>query len=218
MIQITKKLLSDWFYNDNHLYFNDELRKPNFVISSNRSRFSQFRPYTWTVEISTAWVRSERDYHNTFLHELCHLYVRQKYGSHVQSHGLEWKSIAYQVTRDTIGVYGTIQRVCGGQDKYELRDSKTEKFVVFTSYKDILSIAKYSNDDYVKNLKKFCVIKSGTVMYFFTSNDKELGSLRVRKSNAGSLTWNRLPMTLDEMKKRCQLVSKEFYSTLSKAG
>ena len=90
MIKITKELLSIWFDKINEEFFNNELKKTNFVISHNTGRFGQFRPRTWTIEISTYWVRSERDYMNTLIHECCHCYVRQTYGHRVQSHGHEW--------------------------------------------------------------------------------------------------------------------------------
>ena len=87
MIKITKELLSRWFDKVNNEFFSNELRKPDFVITHNRGYFGQFRPSTWTIDISIYWIRSERDYMNTLIHECCHCYVRQKYGSHVQSHG-----------------------------------------------------------------------------------------------------------------------------------
>ena len=112
MIKITKELLSRWFDKVNNEFFNNELRKPDFVITHNRGYFGQFRPSTWTIDISIYWIRSERDYMNTLIHECCHCYVRQKYGSHVQSHGYEWKKVADRINRQMCGKYGIIQR-CG---------------------------------------------------------------------------------------------------------
>lgn len=219
MIKITKELLNEWFEHDNQWYFADELKKPNWVITNNRSRYGQFRPRTWTIEISTAYVRSERDYHNTFLHELCHLYVRQKYGYLVQHHGFEWKMIASRITSDTNGKYGTIKRIGGGQDKATLRSSKMYKYVVFTSKYGNLGIGKYTNDAYVSKLKNLNCIESGTDIYYFVSNDTEMNNYTLHKVNTMSVRWNKLGnLTLDEIKKRSTLISSEFYSTLQKVG
>ena len=125
MIKITKELLSEWFDEVNKEFFNNELRKTNFVITHNRGHFGQFRPRTWTIEISTYWVRSERDYINTLIHECSHCYVRQKYGIYAQSHGYEWKEVADRINRQMCGKYGTIQRLGGGQDNYVVRNANT---------------------------------------------------------------------------------------------
>lgn len=43
MIKITKELLSRWFDEVNNEFFNNELRKPDFVITHNRG-------YFWSVQ------------------------------------------------------------------------------------------------------------------------------------------------------------------------
>lgn len=214
MIKITKELLTNWFADINPLYFNGELKAPNYVISNNRSRYGQFRPRTWTIEMSTAWVRSERDYYNTFLHELCHLYVRQKYGRYVQSHGYEWKEIANEITLKTNGRYGTIQRVGGGQDKTILRSTKAERFVVFTDAYGKLSIGKFRDEEYVNKLKRLGGVKSGTTMYLLVSEDVEMARYNMRKVNTRSVRWNYPRISFEEIMERSTLIRTEFYTKL----
>lgn len=218
MIKITKELLNEWFDEFNAEFFNGELRKTSFVITNNVSRFGQFRPRTWTIEISTACVRTERDYKNTFIHECCHCYVRQKYGHRVQSHGYEWKEIANRINRQMCGKYGTIQRVGGGQDKSVIRDSNAEKFVAFTDYNGNSSIAKYRDDGYVAKLKRMGCIKSGTKIYYLVSSDNEMARYRFRKVNTNSVRWNYETMGFAEVLKRSDLIKEEDYTKLNKVA
>lgn len=213
MIKITKELLSSWFKEANEKYFNNEIEiEPNYVISKNTSRFGQFRPKTWTIEISTAYINSERNYRNTFLHELCHLYVRQKYGAYVQSHGYEWKEIADKVTLLTEGKYGTIQRVGGELDKFALRENhKLNRFVIFTDYEGKLAIAKYSNSDYISQLMNSDAIKSDTTIYYLTSYDTNMAKITLRRANCRSIRWSYIKMSPEEIMTKCSVVGSEVF-------
>ena len=218
MIKITKTLLSEWFNKFNKEFFNDELRKPNFVVSHNHGYFGQFRPRTWTIEISTYWIRSERDYANTLIHECCHVYVRQNYGRFAQSHGYEWKEIANRINEKMQGKYGHIQRCGGGQDKYVVRNANVEKFIVFTSYKGKLSIAKYRDDAYVAKLKRLHCVQSGTNMYYVVSDNVDMALFKFRKANAHSINWNNTTMSLDDIMSKCDIIKVELFTELQKAG
>ena len=220
MIKITKELLSDWFKTANEKYFNGEIkREPTYVISNNKSRFGQFRPMTWEIELTTAFVRSENAYKNTFLHELCHLYVRQEYGPYTQSHGYEWKSIADRVTSLTRGKYGIIQR-CGGYDEdIQLRNNtKTYNFVVFTDYKGHLAIAKYCDIEYVYKLKREKCIKENSTIYYFSSNDARMANISFRKANARRIYWEISPYPIGKIKDMANLLDTEHYQTSHKAA
>ena len=218
MIKITKELLSEWFDKINNEFFNNELRKTNFVISHNRGRFGQFRPRTWTIEISTYWVRSERDYMNTLIHECCHCHVRQKYGIYAQEHGYEWKEVADRINRQMYGKYGTIQRLGGGQDNYVVRNANTEKFIVFTDFRGKIAIAKYRNDTYVVRLKQMDCIKNGTRMYYIVSDNAELAKVKFRKANARSISWQYIDFSLGEILDKSSLIKEEMYEVLKKVA
>lgn len=218
MIQITKELLGVWFDEFNNEFFNGELRKTSFVISHNTSRFGQFRPRTWTIEISTHWVRSERDYKNTLIHECCHCYVRQKYGHRVQSHGYEWKEIANRINRQMCGKYGTIQRVGGGQDSYVVRNANAEKFLVFTDCYGKVAVAKYRDDAYIAKLKRLGGIKSGTEMYYLVSDNVDLAKVKFRKANARSVRWQYINFSLNEILNKGNVIKTEIYSKLNKVA
>ena len=217
MIKITKELLSRWFDEVNKEFFNNELRKPDFVITHN-SRFGQFRPRTWTIEISTYWIRTERDYMNTLIHECCHCYVRQKYGYRVQSHGYEWKDIADRINRQMCGKYGTIQIRGGGQDKYVVRNANVEKFIVFTDYHGKIAIAKYRDDTYVVRLKKMGCVMGGTKMYYLVSDNGELAKVKFRKVNTLSIRWQYIDFSLDEILDKSSIIKVEMYEDLKKVA
>ena len=218
MIKITKELLSEWFDKVNKEFFNNELRKTDFVISHNKGRFGQFRPRTWTIEISTYWIRTERDYMNTFIHECCHCYVRQKYGYRVQSHGYEWKEVADRINRQMRGKYGTIQRLGGGQDNYVVRNANAEKFIVFTDFNGNMGIAKYRNNTYVVRLKQMGCIKNGTRMYYLVSDNAELAKVKFRKANARSISWQYIDFSLGEILDKSSLIKVEMYDGLKKVA
>lgn len=220
MIKITKQLLSEWFKIANEKYFNGEIkREPTYVISNNKSRFGQFRPRTWEIELTTAFVRSENGYKNTFLHELCHLYVRQEYGPYAQSHGYEWKSIADRVTSLTHGKYGIIQRCGGYKEDTNLRNNtKTYHFVVFTDYKGHLAIAKYSNIEYIYNLKRTKCVKENSTIYYFSSNDVRMAKISFRKPNTRYIYWDFSPYSLGEINTMATLLNTEHYQTSHKAA
>lgn len=218
MIKITKELLSEWFDEVNKEFFNNELRKTNFVISHNSRYFGQFRPRTWTIEISTHWIRTERDYMNTLIHECCHCYVRQKYGIYAQEHGYEWKDIADRINRQMCGKYGTIQRCGGGQDKYVVRNANVEKFIVFTDYHGNIAIAKYRDDTYVARLKKMGCVMGGTKMYYLVSDNGELAKVKFRKANALSVRWQYIDFSLDEILDKSSIIKVEMYENLKKVA
>lgn len=220
MIKITKELLSKWFKEFNHLYFNDAIKhEVNFKINNNRSFLGQFNPSTWTISITTAYIRSERNYINTFLHEMCHLYVREKYGSHVQAHGYEWKEIANTITRRTEGKYGTIRCVGGGLDKNVPRKSNgVSKYVVFTDYNGNLSIAKYSNEEYINKLLKHNCISDNTEVRYYVSENAEMDGIKARRANGRYIRWTYSKWSLEEIDKMATLVSSSIYNKFNKAA
>lgn len=218
MIKITKELLSEWFDEVNKEFFNNELKKTNFVITHNKGYFGQFRPRTWTIEISTYWVRSERDYINTLIHECCHCYVRQKYGIYAQEHGYEWKEVADRINRQMYGKYGTIQRLGGGQDNYVVRNANAEKFIVFTDYCGKIAIAKYRKDTYIVRLKQMGGVKNGTRMYYLVSDNAELAKVKFRKANARSIYWQHIDFSLGEILDKSSLIKVEMYDGLKKVA
>ena len=213
MIKVTKELLSEWYWDANDKYFNGELkREPKFRITNSASYYGSFSESKWALRISVAYIRSERDYKNTFLHELCHLYVAEKYSYRALPHGIEWQKIADAVTHRTGYKYGPIRRCGGGLDKSVLRNPNTCKFVVFTDYKGVLSVGKYSNGSYVSRLKSCGCVGVGTNIYYFTSRNEPFINMKTRRSDGKSLYWNYTSLSLDEIKAKSTLCATETYN------
>lgn len=196
MISITKELLHEWFKVANEKYFDGKIKvEPTYIVSNKRSFYGQYRVIGNTIEISTAFIRTKEEYINTFLHELCHLLVRQEYGKYAQAHGKEWKKVAMWISCKTKGKYGEITRVskyCELRDKslVEATKNKTYKFIAFTDYSGKFAVAKYSNEKYVLTLKRLGGISSNTKVYFFTSNKPMFADLALRKASEYSLHWS----------------------------
>lgn len=226
-MEVTKELLSSWFKTANELYFNNEIEKePTFIISNNKSRYGCFSKSNYSIEITNAYDRSERDFMNTFLHELCHLYAMLKYGNRIKPHGDEWQNVAYMVTIRSKHKYGTIKRVGGGQDEAPLRvkdkkDLKENKFIIFTDYEGKLSIVKCSYGNmlpYLAKMKRLGAIKDNTKVYFLSSSDMNLARYKTRKLNANSVNWNYLKLSVSDLKLIGVIYHTEIYIKTSNAA
>ena len=101
--------MQTWFDEFNHSVFNDTL--PNVKISFNNTRHHLGQFYCGGgrgigIKISLFWDRTEEQYRNCLLHEMCHLYCYNK-GWLKERHGRRWQDIAAYAYRKT-GLY--IQR------------------------------------------------------------------------------------------------------------
>lgn len=216
MIAITTDLLHEWFEAANTKYFDGRIKvEPTYVVSNKRSFYGQYRAIGHTIEMSTAFIRTKEEYINTFLHELCHLLVRQEYGAYVKSHGKEWKKIAMWVSCKTKGKYGEITRLgryCELRDKPKAAENKIYKFVAFTDYSGKFAVAKYSNEKYVSNLKQIGGIYNNTKLYFFATGKPMFADLRLRKVGSCGIHWS-LPknFTLNDILETIPNVKVEVY-------
>lgn len=76
--QLTTQWMSDTFDKYNKAYWQGKLRKPDFVICHTKTLLGQFRfSGQWLIRISDKFDRTEKDYTNTLLHEMIHVYIRQ---------------------------------------------------------------------------------------------------------------------------------------------
>ena len=105
----TLKDIQNWFNEFNASVFNNELPTVKMSLTNNRRQLGQFY---WGptrgigIKISLFYDRTEEEYRNTLLHEMCHLYC-YKQGWVREGHGSRWKAIANKAYRIT-GLY--IQR------------------------------------------------------------------------------------------------------------
>ncbi len=77
--QLTTQWISDTFDKYNNMYWEGKLRKPTFEICHTKTILGQFKHSygQWLIRISDKYDRTEKEYTNTLLHEMCHVYIRQ---------------------------------------------------------------------------------------------------------------------------------------------
>lgn len=134
---LTIKFLTDSFKTFNSLYFNNELLTPRFEITHVKSYLGQYHwKYSYdsrifldsVIRISDYYMRDETELHQTLLHEMIHLYIRQNEIRDTRPHhGRVFYAVADRLNREggfhiarTDSVVG-----CGLRDK-----SKNNKYVV----------------------------------------------------------------------------------------
>ena len=95
--------MSAWFDEFNHSVFNNTLPKVKITFTNTRRQLGQFY---WGngrgigIKISLFWDRTDEQYRNCLLHEMCHLYCYNNGWIH-EGHGSRWKSIASYAYRKT---------------------------------------------------------------------------------------------------------------------
>ena len=96
---LTTAILKEWFYKFNDLYFDGELPMVSFKFSNATSFWGQ---YCWNngkpwIKMSIHKDRTERDFQNTFIHEMIHHW--QRIHNYTDVHGGSFKMKAYQINR-----------------------------------------------------------------------------------------------------------------------
>ena len=106
--------MSKWFDEFNTLVFSGNLPKVKITFTNTRNQLGQFY---WGptrgigIKVSLFYDRTEENFRNTLLHEMCHLYCYKQGWVH-EGHGDKWKAIADKAYRIT-GLY--IQRTQRGE-------------------------------------------------------------------------------------------------------
>ena len=106
----TLSLMNKWFDEFNKSVFDNKLPRVPIKFNNTYRQLGQFYwrngGVTLGIKISLFYDRTETQYRNTLLHEMCHLYCF-KQGWRNEGHGARWQSIAAKAYRIT-GLY--IQR------------------------------------------------------------------------------------------------------------
>lgn len=81
---LTIEFIKENFHKYNNKYFDGTLKEPTFKITNTRRRLGcckwktiYYNQKVYTIEISNYFQRSEKDYCQTLIHEMIHLYIRQ---------------------------------------------------------------------------------------------------------------------------------------------
>ena len=140
---LTIEFIKANFHKYNKKYFNGELEEPSFEITKTKNRLgcckwrtNYFGEKEFTIEISRYFQRPEKDYINTLIHEMIHLYIRQKgiYDGD-KHHGPEFYRWADKINQDgweiartnsvegcDCNVVGKVYQVCIYHNKNKEKD------------------------------------------------------------------------------------------------
>lgn len=109
-MELTVKILREWFTRFNAEYFGGKLPEPRLLVSSARTQLGQFscrrvrkgwlRGYTttgYTIKVSDYYDMEERDYQQTLLHEMLHFYIAYTGRRDTSAHGQLFRQLAAQL-------------------------------------------------------------------------------------------------------------------------
>ena len=193
---LTISYISEKFETYNKLYFNGSLKTPKFNISNSKRalgtlsisrRLNFYGGYTkeHTISISKYYDRTEKQYDNTLIHEMIHLYISQNDIKDNGNHGRRFKAECARInkygwdlsrTTDTSGWKLSEE----AQKRLDNKLSKaTYSVFVYQKYDTdntqfIFRVAKGKELTYYNHLKYTC--KAAKVKYF-KSNDNIFESL-----------------------------------------
>jgi hypothetical protein len=193
---LTISYISEKFEKYNNLYFNGSLKTPKFKISNSKRalgtlsisrRLNFYGGYTkeHTISISKYYDRTEKQYDNTLIHEMIHLYISQNDIIDNGSHGRRFKTECARINKYGWDLSRTTD-VSGwklSEEAQKRLDNKlsnaTYNIIVYQMYDTdntqfIFKVAKGKALNYYNHLKYKC--KAVKVKYF-KSNDNIFESL-----------------------------------------
>ena len=107
---MTLKNLKEKFNELNELCFKGELKCGIHTIKR-KTMLGYYQSKDNGIYISTYYNRTDTEYYNTLLHEMCHAQAVRLHGKGIGIHGAEWWEQVRIATEATNGVYGEIH-VC----------------------------------------------------------------------------------------------------------
>jgi hypothetical protein len=180
---LTIQYIESAFNKYNVLYFNGLLRKPVFKITNSKNRLgtlaikiSPFGAKSHTLSVSKYYDRTEKQYDNTIIHEMIHLYISQNNIIDNGSHGRRFKAECARINK-----YGwNLSRTTSTSD-WKLSNEATEreeKRLANASYSIIIykedsgtqfifRVAKGNENKFYNYLKDRCKLECK----LFESND-----------------------------------------------
>ena len=181
--------MQTWFDEFNKQVFNDTLPKVKISFNNTRRMLGQFY---WGngrgigIKISLFWDRTDDQYRNCLLHEMCHLYCYHQ-GWIREGHGSRWKNIANYAYRKTglliqrcEDIKGWVPSGTANQEKLEVVKAKrlAPSIILDLDYGDYHFIVKttkkvlQSNDSTDWN----CKVKTSAKSYRVVLSDAPLFS------------------------------------------
>ena len=193
---LTISYISEKFEKYNNLYFNGSLKTPKFKISNSKRalgtlsisrRLNFYGGYTkeHTISISKYYDRTEKQYDNTLIHEMIHLYISQNDIIDNGSHGRRFKAECARINKygwdlsRTTDISGWKLSEAAQKRLDNKLSNATYEIIVYQMYDTdntqfIFRVAKGKALNYYNHLKYKC--KAVKVKYF-KSNDNIFESL-----------------------------------------
>lgn len=158
--KITTALIAEWFEGFNWAYFDNKLKTPKFELCNTKTILGQYVGREKKIRVSTYYDATEKQYKNTLLHEMVHLWQHQtmqadylglQRGQKRRSvHGDSFKRMAAVINRDGWDIERTGTHGKRAEDtKAKSRGDRTVRYLV-----------TWKNQ---KNIKCFCFISAAHV-------------------------------------------------------
>ncbi|MBO5948232.1 SprT-like domain-containing protein [bacterium] len=132
-MELTLTHIKKAFSKYNAMYFNNELHTPIFELFKSKKAFGQFCVQnrfsdtpTIKIRISNYYKREERDYDDTIIHEMIHLYIYQYRIKDNSSHGKYWLRIANIINKDGWNIQPR------NNTNYEVAVKRNEEYCIFS--------------------------------------------------------------------------------------
>ncbi|MBR6515474.1 MAG: SprT-like domain-containing protein [Bacilli bacterium] len=101
MLKLTEQFLIENHEKYNKMYFNGVLSMPKFLIKKTSKRtLGYYSSLKNVIMVSTYYVREEKDFLNTLIHEMIHQFIHEQKIKDSSVHGYSFKSIAHRINVD----------------------------------------------------------------------------------------------------------------------
>lgn len=177
-MELTVEFIRESFHKYNKKYFKSELIEPNFSIINTKTILGRFKckksaysKNVYIIEISKYYLRNEKQYDNTIIHEMIHQYIKQKGIKDSSSHGYYFKSIANVINRDGWEIYR-----CNSMTNVKIAEENRKLYNVFMYHDNrgkyfLFVSAKSSIEVYKAFMKRY----NYEYKYFTSSDSSKYG-------------------------------------------
>ena len=134
-MELTVKILREWFHQFNAAYFESELPEPKLLVSKSRTQLGQFscrrvrkglfsgyKTVGYTIKVSEFYDMQEREYQQTLLHEMIHYYIAFTGAKDTSPHGRLFRELMARLN----AVGGWHITVSSRTGQYQVRQQAVE--------------------------------------------------------------------------------------------